>query len=210
MQGLLLLRDMKQRLRNIEKTKLQTALETAPAIVTKTDDRLLFAQAVKDVRPLSVPERIAHAIVKPKPIPRKQINYERHVIADALSDHFIPLFELEDNAALAYLGHGHAPDILRKLRRMHWPIEAAIDLHGMVSDEARLYVASFISDCKQRGIRCVRIVHGKGLSSRNQAPVLKNKLRSWLMQLDIVIAYVAAKKQDGGDGAVIVLLKAGP
>jgi len=69
-------------------------------------------------------------------------------------------------------------------------------------------VSTFISDCKSRGIRCVRIVHGKGLSSRNQEPIIKNKLRSWLMQKDEVIAYVEAKKQDGGSGAMIVLLKA--
>lgn len=207
-QGLLLLRDMQQRLRNSEKIKLQTALATAAIIASNSDDRLLFAQAVKDVRPLPQHERITPTVVKPKPVPRKVVNYERQAIADGLSDHFMPLSEIEANLPLAYLGHGHSPDILRKLRRSHWPLEAAIDLHGMVSDEARLYVASFISDCKQRGIRCVRIVHGKGLSSRNQAPVLKNKLRSWLMQLDVVIAYVAAKKEDGGDGAVIVLLKA--
>lgn len=199
-----MLRRMKQRLLNSEKTTVQTA----PSVMSSVDDHTLFAQAVKDVRPLARYERIEPVVVKPKPVPRKSVHYEQHAIADGLSDHFIPAFELEANAALAYLAHGHSPDILRKLRRTHWPIEAAIDLHGMISDEARLYVASFISDCKQRGIRCVRIVHGKGLSSRNQAPVLKNKLRSWLMQIDVVIAYVAAKKEDGGDGAVIVLLKA--
>lgn len=203
---------MKQRLGQIEKTAAETALAPAlapaPAVVVQVDDRTLFAQAVKDVRPLPSNSRRVHAAVKPKPLPRTAVNYERAAIADALSDHFIPVFELETDVALAYLAHGHSPDILRKLRRKHWPIEAAIDLHGMISDDARQYVAAFISDCKQRGIRCVRIVHGKGLSSRNQAPVLKNRLRSWLMQLEVVIAYVAAKKQDGGDGAVIVLLKA--
>jgi DNA-nicking Smr family endonuclease len=200
-QGLLLLRRIKQSIVN-------RVITAAPAVVTRTDDDKLFAQAVKDVRPMASQNRTTHIAVKPKPIPRKLVHEDQQAIADGLSDHFIPVFELEANAALAYLAHGHSPDILRKLRRKHWPIGAAIDLHGMTSDEARLYVASFISDCKQRGIRCVRIVHGKGLSSRNQAPVLKNKLRSWLMQIDVVIAYVAAKKEDGGDGAVVVLLRA--
>jgi DNA-nicking Smr family endonuclease len=203
-QAWLALRHIQQRLDKIDKT----ALPTAPAVVVQADDRTLFAQAIKDVRPLRTDGRTVHARVKPKPLPRRSVNDEKQAIADGLSDHFIPAFELETDATLTYLAHGHTPDILRKLGRKHWPIEAAIDLHGMISDEARLYVASFISDCKQRGIRCVRIIHGKGLSSRNQAPVLKNKLRSWLMQIDVVIAYVAAKKQDGGDGAVIVLLKA--
>ncbi|MFZ3088652.1 MAG: Smr/MutS family protein, partial [Methylotenera sp.] len=81
-------------------------------------------------------------------------------------------------------------------------------LHGLISDEARLYVATFLNDCKKRGLRCVRIVHGKGLDSRNREPVLKHKLRGWLMQRDEVIAYAEARRQDGGSGAVIILLKA--
>jgi DNA-nicking Smr family endonuclease len=104
---------------------------------------------------------------------------------------------------------GHAPDILSKLRRGHWVVQGAIDLHGLISDEARVYVAAFLNDCKKRGLRCVRIVHGKGLGSRNREPVLKHKLRNWLMQRDEVIAYAEARRQDGGSGAVIVLLKAG-
>jgi DNA-nicking Smr family endonuclease len=69
-------------------------------------------------------------------------------------------------------------------------------------------VSEFIADCKKRGLRCVRIVHGKGLGSRNKEPVLKHKLRNWLMQKDEVIAYAQARQTDGGSGAVIVLLKA--
>jgi DNA-nicking Smr family endonuclease len=78
----------------------------------------------------------------------------------------------------------------------------------MISDEARATVAEFLAGCKKRGIRCARIVHGKGLGSRNKEPVLKNKIRHWLMQKDEVIAYAQARANDGGSGAVIVLLKA--
>ena len=120
----------------------------------------------------------------------------------------MPAHELETGEELLYLRDGHAPDILSKLRRGYWVIQEAIDLHGLISDEARLYVAEFLGDCKKRGIRCVRIVHGKGLGSFNREPVLKHKLRNWLMQKDEVIAYAQARQQDGGSGAVIVLLKA--
>ena len=133
---------------------------------------------------------------------------ERQALVDSLSDHYLPAYEIETGEELLYLRTGHAPDILSKLRRGYWVIQAAIDLHGLISDEARLYVAEFLADCKKRGIRCVRIVHGKGLGSRNKEPVLKHKLRNWLMQKDEVIAYAQARKQDGGSGAVIVLLKA--
>jgi len=171
------------------------------------NDPLLFREAVKDARPLTTPP-VRLFKLKPKPIPKQFLRDEQQALKDSLSDHYIPAYELETGEELLYLRDGHSPDILRKLRRGHWVIQAKIDLHGLISDEARAYVASFISDCKKRGIRCVRIVHGKGLGSYNREPILKNKLRGWLMQKDEVIAYAEAKKQDGGSGAVIVLLKA--
>ncbi len=172
-----------------------------------TDETALFRDAVKDVKPfVATPQALFKT--KPKPIPLKFIQDERQALADSLSDDYFPAHELETGEELLYLRAGHSPDILSKLRRGYWVIQAKIDLHGLISDEARLYVASFISDCKKRGIRCVRIVHGKGLGSRNREPVLKNKLRGWLIQKDEVIAYAEAKKEDGGSGALIVLLKA--
>lgn len=171
----------------------------------------LFQQAVKDARPL--PDEVKHARLhlqpkKPKPIPKQFIRDEQQALADSLSDHYIPTYELETGEELLYLREGHAPDILSKLRRGHWVVQAAIDLHGLISDEARVYVAAFLNDCKKRGLRCVRIVHGKGLGSKNREPVLKHKLRNWLVQRDEVIAYAQARRIDGGSGAVIVLLKA--
>jgi DNA-nicking Smr family endonuclease len=171
------------------------------------DDLNLFKEAVKDARPIKV-DRAPPPIKKPKPIPRQFLRDERQALADSLSDHYIPAHELESGEELLYLREGQSPVILSKLRRGHWVVQAHIDLHGLVSDEARAYVSEFISDCKKRGIRCVRIVHGKGLGSRNREPVLRNKLRGWLMQKDEVIAYAQAKANDGGSGAVIVLLKA--
>ena len=171
------------------------------------DDATLFRDAVKGVKPFTATPKDEFKL-KPKPIPLQFIRDEQQALVDSLSDHYIPAYEIETGEELLYLRDGHSPEILSKLRRGHWVIQAKIDLHGLISDEARLYVSSFISDCKKRGIRCVRIVHGKGLGSRNREPVLKHKLRSWLMQKDEVIAYAEAKKQDGGSGAVIVLLKA--
>jgi len=171
------------------------------------DDANLFMEAVKGARPIKA-ARVQIAQPKPKPIPKQFLRDERQALADSLSDDYIPAHELETGEELLYLREGHSPSILSKLRRGDWVVQAAIDLHGMVSEEARLYVAEFLGECKKRGIRCVRIVHGKGLGSRNREPVLKHKLRNWLMQKDEVIAYAQARKNDGGSGAVIVLLKA--
>ena len=174
-----------------------------------TNDELnLFKQAVKGVRPLEIEARIQKTPKKPKPIPHQFIRDEKQALRDSLSDDFYPAHELESGEELLYLRAGQSPDVLSKLRRGFWVVQAQIDLHGLISDEAREYVAEFLGNCKKRNIRCVRIVHGKGLGSRNREPVLKHKLRSWLMQRDEVIAYAQAKPEDGGSGAVIVLLKA--
>lgn len=171
------------------------------------DDIELFRAAVQGARPVKS-TRVPITPPRPKPVPRQFIRDEQQALRDSLSDDYIPAHELEIGEELLYLREGHSPDILSKLRRGHWVVQAAIDLHGLIADEARLYVATFLADCKKRGIRCVRIVHGKGLGSRNREPVLKHKLRNWLMQKDEVIAYAQARPQDGGSGAVIVLLKA--
>jgi DNA-nicking Smr family endonuclease len=171
------------------------------------EDLHLFREAIKGARPLKQPPRVVHSAKKPKPIPQKFIEDEYQALADSLSDHYIPAYELESGEEALYLREGHSPDILRKLRRGHWVIQEQLDLHGLYADEARLYVVQFLAECRKRGARCVRIIHGKGLGSKNREPVLKHKLRSWLMQRDEVLAYCQAREVDGGAGALVVLLK---
>ena len=171
------------------------------------DDLELFREAIKDAKPLKH-ERVLLRPPPPSPIPHQLIRDERQALVDSLSDDYIPAHELESGEELLYLREGHSPDILRKLRRSHWVIQEQLDLHGMLVEEARAYTAEFLNQCKKRGVRCVRIIHGKGLGSKNREPVLKHKLRGWLMQRDEVIAYCQARQIDGGSGAVVVLLKA--
>ncbi|CEN55726.1 Smr/MutS family protein [Candidatus Methylopumilus turicensis] len=204
-----------KRLLQAQRAEQARALEEHKAIALKQEaekaeaQRLenLFKAAVKDARPLNT-DRIHHQPPKPKPIPQQFIRDERQALVDSLSDGFFPADELESGEELLYLREGQSPAVLTKLRRGHWVVQANLDLHGMISDEARAMVASFLAECKKRGIRCVRIVHGKGLGSRNKEPILKHKVRHWLMQKDEVIAYAQARANDGGSGAVIVLLKA--
>ena len=180
-----------------------------PSSVIDEAEAGLFRAAVEDVRPLPDSGRILLRPDPPTPTPQHLLRDERQALLDSLSDDYLPAHELESGEELLYLRTGHAPDILSKLRRGHWVIQAQLDLHGMVASEARLRVAEFLHHCKKHGLRCVRIIHGKGLGSRNREPVLKNRLRNWLMQRDEVIAYCQARKVDGGSGAVVVLLKAG-
>ena len=193
-----------QQLEKLEKEKAEK-LKAELSQQQKTED--LFLAAVKNARPLNT-NRIHHEPSKPKPIPQQFIRDEKQALRDSLSEGYIPAHELESGEELLYLREGQSPSVLSKLRRGHWVIQANLDLHGLISDEARIQVGEFLAGCKKRGIRCVRIVHGKGLGSRNREPILKHKVRNWLIQKDEVIAYAQARATDGGSGAVIVLLKA--
>jgi hypothetical protein len=101
-----------------------------------------------------------------------------------------------------------SPLVFRKLRRGHWILQGEIDLHGLTREEARVHLAAFLSECARRGTRCIRVIHGKGLRSRNKEPVLKAKVAHWLAQRDEVLAFCEATPRDGGSGAMFVLLKA--
>ena len=107
-----------------------------------------------------------------------------------------------------FLRPGLGNDVLSKLRRGHWVAQGELDLHRLTSDEARFALADFLIDARARGWRCVRVIHGKGLSSPNREPILKGRVRRWLARWDDVLAYCEAPRNAGGSGAVIVLLKA--
>ena len=101
---------------------------------------------------------------------------------------------------------GVGADVVQKLRKGQWSIQRQVDLHGLRSDEAREAMGQFIRDAHKQGLRCVRVVHGKGLGSPGKAPVLKDKVLRWLVQKAEVIAFVQAPPHKGGAGAVLVLL----
>jgi DNA-nicking Smr family endonuclease len=85
-------------------------------------------------------------------------------------------------------------------------VQAQLDLHGLRRDEARERLSAFLHDARRDGLRCLRVIHGKGNGSPGREPVLKAKVRSWLVQRDAVIAFAQARAAEGGAGALIVLL----
>jgi DNA-nicking Smr family endonuclease len=107
---------------------------------------------------------------------------------------------------LSFRRPGVGADVVQKLRKGQWSIQRQVDLHGLRSDEAREAMGQFIRDAHKQGLRCVRVVHGKGLGSPGKAPVLKDKVLRWLVQKAEVIAFVQAPPNKGGAGAVLVLL----
>jgi DNA-nicking Smr family endonuclease len=163
-----------------------------------------FRDAVRDVAPLPQANRIQHERSKPAPIPHKLDEDERAVLQELARLELDDDVELEDDAS--FLRPGLPRDILRKLRRTHWVIQDHLDLHGLTGDEAAAETSKFIADCLHRGLRCVRIVHGKGLRSPGREPVLKRRIRKLLARRDDVIAFVEPRSAQGGAGAVVVLL----
>ena len=168
----------------------------------------LFRQSIGEVAPLRISEKVAHVPSQPEPIARQHLADEQAALAQSLSDEFSIESLLETDEGLSYARTGIGQETVRKLRRGHWVTQAQLDLHGMRTDEAREALADFLRTVTKRGLRCVRVIHGKGLGSVNREPVLKKKVRNWLVQKDEVLAFCQARAADGGAGAVMVLLKA--
>jgi DNA-nicking Smr family endonuclease len=176
----------------------------APAASVEDAD---FRVEVADATPLPPPNRAQHAHPKPKPIARQRLRDEQQVMRDALHDPFDWDTAVATGEELLFARPGVPAAALRKLKRGGWVLRAELDLHGMNGEEARIALAAFLNHCMRRDLRCVRIIHGKGLGSRNREPVLKHKVNHWLMQRDDVLAFCQARPVDGGAGAVVVLLK---
>ena len=174
-------------------------------------ERTLFVRAAGDVKPLrehhARHKRVHLAPERPPPVPVQHQLDEQRVLQEAISDEFDAATLLDIDEALSFRRPGVGVDVTRKLRKGGWSIQGEIDLHGLRRDEAREALAAFLREAGKRGWRCVRVVHGKGLGSPGKTPVLKGKVQSWLMQKDEVLAFVQARADEGGAGAVIVLLR---
>jgi DNA-nicking Smr family endonuclease len=170
----------------------------------------LFVRAAGKVELLRPAGRVRHAPEPPAPIPVQRQLDEQRVLRESISDEFDASTLLDVDDAMSFRRPGIGMDVTRKLRRGEWSIQAEIDLHGLRSEEAREALSQFLRDAHRQGLRCVRVVHGKGLGSPGRAPVLKGKVHSWLVQKNEVLAFVQARADEGGAGAVVVLLRPSP
>jgi len=179
----------------------------APPPVVELD----LAQAFADVQKLPAGKRVANASPRPAPIARQRMADD----ADALTaskygaEPAPTAWDIgqEQEAEQTFLRRGLSSDILKKLRRGHWTVQSEIDLHGHTINEAHDALSDFIVESRQHGYRCVRAIHGKGLTSPNREPVLKGRVRRWLAHWDEVLAYCEAPPHAGGGGAVLILLR---
>lgn len=168
-------------------------------------DRTLFLESIGEVQ--RVHSDLAEPEAKPiRPHPRQRLLDEQRVTEELL----LPLPEsLDPDAAepLRYLKDGYAPKLLSKLGRGQFSVRDTIDLHSMTQVEARLAIRDFLNENIDAGRLCVKIIHGKGMRSKGEGPVLKGLTDRMLRQRGDVIAFRSARHNDGGSGAVIVLLK---
>jgi len=170
-------------------------------------DRLLFEHAIGPVQRLPHHGRHLGRPHPPPPRPQQRERDERAVMQEALSDEFDAETLLHTDEHLSFRRPGVGPEVVRKLRQGDWSLQAQIDLHGLRTDEARTALATFIREAHKRGLRCLRVVHGKGLGSPGKTPVLKGRVHSWLAQKNEVMAFAQARPAEGGAGALVVLLR---
>ena len=178
----------------------------AAAIRKAEADKNLFVRAIGKVAPLPIHNKANLPRTPREPVATQLQKDEAKVIQDSLSDEFDASTLLDTDDALSFRRPSVGTEVTRKLRKGEWAIQREIDLHGLRSNEARLALTTFIREAHKYGIRCVRVVHGKGLGSPGKTPVLKSKVHSWLVQKNQVMAFVQAKPAEGGAGALVVLL----
>lgn len=169
------------------------------------EDLRLFADAVGPVRQI-VSHPHADLRQPPAPEPKQFLLDEARVSAEMMSSLIDPA-DIEVGEELSYLKEGHSPHVLRRLKRGQYSIADEIDLHQMTAPVARDAVKEFLDASRRHGRLCVKIIHGKGLRSRAEGPVIKRLVDGMLRRRGDVLAFASAKPAEGGTGAVIVLLK---
>lgn len=176
----------------------------------QTEEEAL-AEAMKGVVPLSRSERVRAAPRRPAPTPvvRDEAAEAEARLADLVAGRV--LFDITDSPEYVEgLAEGVDRRLLRRLKRGELARQAHLDLHGLTREEARAEVERFVQESRAQGFRCVLIVHGRGLGSRDKVPVLKQALVAWLSQRRLgrqVLAFCTARPADGGAGALYVLLR---
>lgn len=173
----------------------------------RDDDLDLFREAMADATPLEHEPRFVHDPPRPAPVPRQRLRDERAVLEELL-DEPVPGddLDLETGEELRFLRDGYPPRLIKRLRRGDFVVSMHLDLHHMTHDVARNNLLEFLDDAIARDAGCVRVVHGKGLRSR-QGPVLKVMVNRLLRRHRSVIAFTSCRPVDGGTGAVVVLLR---
>jgi DNA-nicking Smr family endonuclease len=200
---------LKKALQRAQREAAEAEMREHARLAKEATERNLFALTVGAVQPL---RKAAHPVPprpRPRAVPRQRIKDEAAVLRESISDEFDVESLLDTDESLSFRRPDIGPEVVRKLRRGVWATQAQLDLHGLRRDEAREHLAAFLREATRAGLRCVRVIHGKGNGSPGREPVLKAKVKGWLVQKEEVIAFAQARASDGGNGALMVLLRSG-
>ena len=196
-----------QHLREQQERAEALAKAQREAAAKRQAERQLFSLSVGAITPLRSRNLIDTAPAPIPPLPMQHWLDEERVLRESISDDFDVSTLLDTDDQLSFRRPGIGVEITRRLRSGHWSIQRQLDLHGLRTDEAREALGQFIRYAHKTGLRCVRVVHGKGLGSPGKTPVLKGRVQRWLVQKKEVLAFVQARPMDGGAGALLVLLQ---
>ncbi|WP_027995190.1 Smr/MutS family protein [Simplicispira psychrophila] len=196
-----------QRLREEQERADAQAKAQREAAARLQAERQLFTRSIGAITPLRSRNLIDTAPERTLPLPVQHWLDEERVLRESISDDFDVSTLLDTDDQLSFRRPGIGAEITHRLRAGHWSIQRQLDLHGLRVDEAREALGQFIRQANKLGVRCVRVVHGKGLGSPGKAPVLKGRVQRWLVQKNEVLAFVQARPMDGGAGALLVLLQ---
>ncbi len=179
----------------------------------RQNEDLYFLEAMSGVEPLPGNKKKVTRIPTPDIRPAHPVR-DGEVEAMAHLSHLVKgLAEMDITFSDEYVEgsvHGFDRSLMKKLKKGKFPIQDYTDLHGLTKKEAEIKVRDFLLASHQLGLRCVLIVHGRGLNSENHIPVLKERLPVWLNRgpiRKIVLAFSTAMPYDGGTGAIYILLK---
>ncbi|MDZ4813259.1 MAG: Smr/MutS family protein [Pseudomonadota bacterium] len=169
------------------------------------NDTSLFHEAIGAVRRIES-DRVDIRATPPRPDPVQTRRDNQRVTEELLRP--LPA-TLDPDAAepLRYLKDGLHPRLLLKLGRGEYSVRDQIDLHQMTTEVARRAIQMFLNECLEADKLCVKIITGKGMRSKGDGPVLKGLTDRMLRQRNDVLAFRSARHNDGGSGAVIVLLR---
>lgn len=181
-----------------------------PTRTTTDEESALFRDALgAGIKPLKDHGRTDARPSPPKPHPA-QTTADRAAVAREMLEAPLSDVDLEFGEPLSYVRDGVAPRVLKRMGRGEFAVRDELDLHHMTADIAASALSGFLNDCRRAGRLCVKVIHGKGLRSKSEGPVLKRLVDRLLRRRGDVVAFRSARAVDGGSGAVIVLLRRQP
>ena len=184
-----------------------------PRIKGEPDEDSLFKSAMAGVNPLragpgnKVPNRPAYKEC-PRFLAREEIEAYTQLVDLVAGEGPFELSSSDEYIDGAVLGT--SPEVLKKLREGYFSYQDSLDLHGLNRQQAREDVRDFVMDCFVVRRRCILIIAGRGLNSKDKEPVLKKNLVTWFTRAPlkrVVLAFASARSYDGGWGAFYVLLR---